>query len=357
MAWSGDRSYVLGVARSLPWTKLVGSAVAIALGVFMFASWMTQHVGSDSAARHHFIATNVDQGPSANVPSTQATAPAASPSPAASMKRSSPTIAPTPMRRQQPRSPHRPAATSAPLSSPRATSSNWAGWFMGGGGNTEVSASWVQPSVSCATGENSAASFWVGLDGTGSSTVEQTGTISQCVDGKAVVYPWYEFYPSPATVIQSTVRPGDHLTATVTLSGGTVSLRLSNLTRAWNFSQHAPTSAQGVSAEVIAEAPSRPSDGQQFALSNFGQVTFTDVTINGTQLAQSARASNLDMVVSGATIASSSERSGSAFVVSWRGPGGPGSTSLASGGGSSSTTPSTSLSVTPSSGPNLGTRR
>lgn len=361
MTWSGDRSYVLDVARSLPWAKLVGSAVVVGLGVVIVTSWVAQATGSDGNAPHAFITPNSGQGPSATVPSTQAVGPESSPSPAASMKRSSPSTAPTPARRQAPRSPHRPAATAAPVSSPRATSSNWAGWFLGGGGNTAVSASWVQPTVSCAAGEDSAASFWVGLDGTGSSTVEQTGTIIQCVKGQAVVYAWYEFYPSPATVIQSAVHAGDRLSATVSLSDGTVSLQLSNVTRGWNFSHHVPTGAHGVSAEVIAEAPSRASDGQQFALTNFGQVTFTDVSINGELLTQSARASSLDMVARGVTIASSSDRSGSAFVVSWLGPGGSGSTATGSSGspstGPSAPSSSTALPVTPSSGPDVGIQR
>ncbi|MGN6721755.1 MAG: G1 family glutamic endopeptidase, partial [Marmoricola sp.] len=56
------------------------------------------------------------------------------------------------------------------------TSSNWSGYATTMGPFTSVSASWTQPTVNCAaTGKKSAySSFWVGIDGDGSSTVEQT---------------------------------------------------------------------------------------------------------------------------------------------------------------------------------------
>src|SRR4051794_32080572 len=58
------------------------------------------------------------------------------------------------------------------------TSSNWSGYAVTGGTYTSVSASWTEPSVSCSGTAYS--SFWVGLDGDTSSTVEQTGTDADC---------------------------------------------------------------------------------------------------------------------------------------------------------------------------------
>jgi hypothetical protein len=57
------------------------------------------------------------------------------------------------------------------------SSSNWVGYAATGaaGSFTSVSASWTQPTASCATGSQYAA-FWVGLDGYTSKTVEQIGT-------------------------------------------------------------------------------------------------------------------------------------------------------------------------------------
>src|SRR5436190_4132645 len=76
------------------------------------------------------------------------------------------------------------------------TSSNWSGYAAFGtpGSFNSVSASWVQPSVTC-TSKNTYSSYWVGLDGYNSSTVEQLGTEADCSSGAAKYYAWYEMYP------------------------------------------------------------------------------------------------------------------------------------------------------------------
>jgi len=51
---------------------------------------------------------------------------------------------------------------------------NWGGYAATGSGFTSVSATWVQPSATCSHTTDLYAP-WVGLDGYGSSTVEQTG--------------------------------------------------------------------------------------------------------------------------------------------------------------------------------------
>src|SRR5208283_1022555 len=59
-------------------------------------------------------------------------------------------------------------------------SSNWSGYAVNGsaGSVTSASASWIVPTVSGGTGTAYAA-FWTGIDGFGSSTVEQIGTLSE----------------------------------------------------------------------------------------------------------------------------------------------------------------------------------
>ena len=80
-----------------------------------------------------------------------------------------------------------------------ATSTNWSGYAVTGpdGSVTDVKGSWKVPDVVCSSPgtPNSYASFWVGIDGYGSNTVEQIGTDSDCSGGNAVYYAWYEFYP------------------------------------------------------------------------------------------------------------------------------------------------------------------
>src|SRR5437773_12177051 len=59
-----------------------------------------------------------------------------------------------------------------------AASLNWSGYsaFASGTTFTDVKASWVAPSVSCPSGKGQYSSFWVGIDGYNSNSVEQTGT-------------------------------------------------------------------------------------------------------------------------------------------------------------------------------------
>ena len=75
-----------------------------------------------------------------------------------------------------------------------ATSLNWAGYSATGGSFTSVTATWTQPAVKARTTDTYAA-FWVGLDGDGSDTVEQIGTMGYTVDGSAYYVAWYEMYP------------------------------------------------------------------------------------------------------------------------------------------------------------------
>ena len=73
-------------------------------------------------------------------------------------------------------------------------STNWSGYAVTGGTFTDVKGSWVVPTVT-SSGTNSYSSTWVGIDGFSSSTVEQTGTDSDFVNGHAQYYAWYEMYP------------------------------------------------------------------------------------------------------------------------------------------------------------------
>src|SRR5262249_48179989 len=79
-----------------------------------------------------------------------------------------------------------------------ATSTNWSGYAVtaSSGAVSDVKASWVVPAVqgNCPS-TNQYASFWVGIDGYSSNTVEQIGTDSDCQNGQPVYYVWYEFYP------------------------------------------------------------------------------------------------------------------------------------------------------------------
>ena len=61
----------------------------------------------------------------------------------------------------------------------QAESTNWSGYAGTTGTYTSVSASWTEPTGTC-SGSAKYSSFWVGLDGYNSSSVEQTGSEVDC---------------------------------------------------------------------------------------------------------------------------------------------------------------------------------
>ncbi len=154
---------------------------------------------------------------------------------------------------------------------------NWAGYATSDGPFSSVTASWVQPQVPESQGASDiTTSFWVGLDGRGSGTVEQIGT---CLDGTA----WYEMYPEPSRHIDMpVVVPGDVLRASVTRSGPhSFVLKLIDTTTGASFTTTRTAARAGsVSAEVIAEAPASSRTGQ-LPLDPFGRIRFAKCTVDG----------------------------------------------------------------------------
>src|SRR5213079_1649863 len=118
------------------------------------------------------------------------------------------------------------------------TSTNWSGYAVTGSRFTSVSASWTEPSVSCSGTAYS--SFWVGLDGDTSNTVEQTGSSADCSGSTPQYYAWYEMYPKYPVNLSGTVRPGDHFSASVTTDGnGSFTLTITDSTQGWTNVQKA----------------------------------------------------------------------------------------------------------------------
>src|ERR1700692_4289152 len=87
-------------------------------------------------------------------------------------------------------------------------SENWSGYAVTGSSFTRAEGSWIVPTVDCSKTPGTYSVFWVGLDGYSSSTVEQTGTDSDCDGDTASYYAWYEFYPKFAKSISLSVSPG-----------------------------------------------------------------------------------------------------------------------------------------------------
>jgi hypothetical protein len=170
------------------------------------------------------------------------------------------------------------------------TSPNWAGYVVHtlvpvAGGQVppqpltvfDVKGSWVVPRVNCQVTMDGWASFWVGIDGWFSGTVEQTGTDSDCSSGVPTYYAWYEMYPGPTVVIDMKISPGHTISAEATYLGvlgeARFLLTITDVTTGTTFTatQLSLNAPAAMSGEWIAEAPSL---GGVLPLADFVSVTF-----------------------------------------------------------------------------------
>lgn len=176
------------------------------------------------------------------------------------------------------------------------SSTNWSGYAVTGSSFTSAKGSWIVPTAKCSgvKGDQYAA-FWVGIDGFSSATVEQTGTDSDCVGTTPSYYAWYEFYPAASHLISTlTIHPGDHMTASVTYSGGVFTAKITDHTTGKSFTKTATvSSAKRTSAEWIAEAPCCTGSGGILPLSDFGTILFGEDStgITGTNYAKDSSTS------------------------------------------------------------------
>lgn len=177
------------------------------------------------------------------------------------------------------------AATALVLAAPglahaQVATSSWAGYAASSTTYTSVTASWIQPKLTCSANTATDTAFWVGLDGLSSTTVEQIGTEADCVSGTPHYYAWYELYPQNPVTLTNTVSPGDSITATVSATAGDVfTLTVVDATAGWtNSTRHTFTEARRTSAEVAVEIPAA---GGGAAAPVPGSVTFTRAGVNG----------------------------------------------------------------------------
>jgi hypothetical protein len=222
-------------------------------------------------------------------------------------------------------------AVSRARASTQASDVNWAGYAdvsTVDGTFTNVSGSWTVPKLTC-TKEDRITSDWVGLDGFSSATVEQDGTASQCFEGTAVYYSWYEMYPAGTVEVGASVTAGDKISASVARSGSSYTLKLTDSTRTANsFTKTAscPTSTcVDTSAEWIAERPAFTTTGivpeAQFSSVKFSSASETaggkTSTISGYP------GTNYDITCLDSTgtydiVATSGLTGGNAFTSTWK---------------------------------------
>jgi hypothetical protein len=154
-----------------------------------------------------------------------------------------------------------PAQAGGPKSTTTESSYNWAGYedvSSTAGTFTQVGGQWITPTVTC-NKEDTITSEWVGLDGWSDGTVEQDGTLDWCFEDTATYFTWYEMYPAGTIEVGTSLQPGDNISASVTRSGTSYTLALTDSTHPANsFSESATcalTTCLDTSAEWIAERP------------------------------------------------------------------------------------------------------
>jgi hypothetical protein len=124
---------------------------------------------------------------------------------------------------------------------------------------TKVSGDWTTPSVTCSA-EDQITSDWVGLDGFGTGTVEQLGTISWCFESTPTYFTWYEMFPAGTVEVGTALKPGDKIAASVTRTKTSYALKLTDSTTSGNNISVTKTCALATckdeSAEWISERSS-----------------------------------------------------------------------------------------------------
>lgn len=135
------------------------------------------------------------------------------------------------------------------------TISNWGGYVAHGETFTVAKASWIIADVDCLTSHDLYAP-WVGIDGDGTQTVEQTGVATDCYTGTPHHQAWYEMYPAAPVYFPDPISTGDHFTAKVTANGTTFTLTIKDKTKGWTETvTKSMPSAQKATAEAVIEAP------------------------------------------------------------------------------------------------------
>jgi hypothetical protein len=162
-----------------------------------------------------------------------------------------------------------------------AFSSNWAGYSIGGPRFASAVGSWTQPETDCDDGPGDAGrqtALWVGVGGmsTSSNSLEQTGTVSECVDGKTRYGAWYELVPAPSVPISLKLDAGDRIAGAVQVHGTEVTVELKNESTGEGFSKTLSMATRDLSsAEWVVEAPTSATGSKIARLAEFTPARFT----------------------------------------------------------------------------------
>jgi hypothetical protein len=140
-----------------------------------------------------------------------------------------------------------------------------------------VNASWTVPRIRVAS-TDTFSSAWIGIGGRFDTTLIQTGTEHDSVNGREYYAAWYELLPDKAVRIDDmSISAGDLITASITLVDADTNkwaIRIYDVTKGQGFYQTFTYNSSRLSAEWMVESPTV--EGKVSLLSNFGTLTFTN---------------------------------------------------------------------------------
>ena len=172
---------------------------------------------------------------------------------------------------------------------------NWAGYIVASdlqnpqSSVTSVTASWTVPAVNISQNDTFSA-VWIGIGGFFDSTLIQTGTEQDSIQGQSEYSAWIEFLPQNSITIDSiTVSPGDQINATIQLTDANTdqwSIYLKDITKNQEYTGSFFYVSSQLTAEWIVERPdisSQRSRGTLTSLADIGTVEFANcqTTISG----------------------------------------------------------------------------
>jgi hypothetical protein len=138
-------------------------------------------------------------------------------------------------------------------------SHGWSGYVLTGATFTAIYGRWRQPVVTCPTND-ARASFWIGIDGWHTPSVEQVGTWAVChATGQPPTYrSWWEIVGGGGGAQPFAIAAGDSIEASVVFIDGAYELSVKDLTNKRQFATRRKCGQRPcnrVTAEWIIERP------------------------------------------------------------------------------------------------------
>ncbi|MHB1973843.1 MAG: G1 family glutamic endopeptidase [Acidimicrobiales bacterium] len=163
---------------------------------------------------------------------------------------------------------------------------NWSGYEVSGGALTAASGTFDVPNLVASSG-SPVVSEWVGIDGSGNSSLIQAGVQEEIQPGSSTVdvHAWWEILPASETSIAMAVQPGDQMSVSIfAQGGGQWQISVVDETSGQSFATVQSYNGPGTSAEWIVEAPMSGTSGAVATLGDYvPSVTFGEPRFIGAE--------------------------------------------------------------------------